>query len=77
MPFGIRFRPKSSLLLFTSGVILYKLTSELVIEELGITSSTPETESQEGIVAEIYEIVKNELLKKVYTEWNKGGNTNE
>lgn len=38
MPFGIRFRPKSSLLLFTSGVILYKLTSELVIEELGITS---------------------------------------
>ena len=42
------------------------------LEELGITSSTQKTESQEDIVLEIYEIVKNELLKKVYTEWNKG-----
>ena len=39
------------------------------LQELGITSSTPETESQEDIVAEIYEIVKNELLKKVCAEW--------
>jgi hypothetical protein len=39
------------------------------LDELGIISSVIETNSQQVIIEEIYDIVKDELMKKIETEW--------
>ena len=40
------------------------------LTELGIISSVIETDSQQVIIEEIYDIVKDELKKKIEAEWN-------
>lgn len=39
------------------------------LTELGIISSVIETDSQQVIIEEIYDIVKDELKKKIEAEW--------
>lgn len=39
------------------------------LTELGIISSVIETDSQQVIIEEIYDIVKDELMKKIEAEW--------
>ena len=39
------------------------------LTELGIISSVIETDSQQVIIEEIYDIVKDELVKKIEVEW--------
>lgn len=39
------------------------------LEELGIISSVIETDSHQVIIEEIYDIVKDELFKKIESEW--------